>query len=108
MYSKAARAVAAKGGLALPNGSYPIRNKRELRAAVRRRHQGKAPYAQIVGHILNRAKSLGIKVHMTSSAAPAPAPSQPVIKASPAVLAAYDTVTAVPSTVAAVYAKAKK
>lgn len=67
-YSDAARAVAAKAGQALPNGSYPIRNKRELMAAVRRRHQGKAPYGQIVAHIQKRAKDLGVKLHMTASA----------------------------------------
>lgn len=65
-YSKAARAVAAKAGTALPDGSYPIRNRRELMAAVRRRHQGNAPYEQIVAHIRRRAKELGVKLNMTA------------------------------------------
>lgn len=66
-YSEASRAAAAKAGQALPNGSYPIRNKRELMAAVRRRHQGSAPYGQIVAHIRKRAKDLGVKLNMTAS-----------------------------------------
>jgi len=59
--------AAAKAGLALPDGSYPIRNRRELMAAVRRRRQGNAPYAQIVAHIRKRAKALGVKLNMTAS-----------------------------------------
>jgi hypothetical protein len=69
-YSKAARAVAAKSGQALPNGSYPIRNKRELMAAVRRRRQGNAPYPQIVAHIRRRAKEMGVKLNMTADGKP--------------------------------------
>lgn len=62
--------MAAKGGMALPDGSYPIRNKRELMAAVRRRRQGNAPYEKIVAHIRRRAKDLGVKLNMTADGSP--------------------------------------
>lgn len=60
--SKAARAVAAKGGTALPNGKYPIRTRRELKAAIKLRHHSTEPYAKVRGHIMKRAAALGVKL----------------------------------------------
>lgn len=60
--SKAARAVAAKGGMALPNGKYPIRTRRELKAAIKLRHHSTEQYAKVRSHILKRAAALGIKL----------------------------------------------
>lgn len=59
---KAAREAAGKSGAALPNGKYPIRNKRELQAAIKLRHHSTEPYPKVKAHILARANALGIKV----------------------------------------------
>lgn len=66
-YSKAARQVAAKSGEALPNGKFPIRNVRELHAAVRRRHQTNEPAAKVNAHIVRRAAALGAPLHVKLS-----------------------------------------
>jgi hypothetical protein len=60
--SKKSREAAAKAGAALPNGKYPIRNRRELRAAIKLRHHSREPYPVVRSHILARAAALGIKI----------------------------------------------
>lgn len=56
--SKAARDEAADQGYALPDGSYPIRNKGELMRAIMSYGRAKNPAATKV-HIIKRAKALG-------------------------------------------------
>lgn len=69
---KAAREAAAKAGFALPNGKYPIRSRRELRAAIKLRHHSTEPYVKVRGHILKRAAALGIKVSAAQVASAGP------------------------------------
>ena len=69
--SKASREVAAKAGTALPNGKYPIRNKRELRAALKLRHHSTEPYGVVRAHIATRAAALGVKLKPTQLASSA-------------------------------------
>lgn len=59
---KASRQAAGKAGTALPNGKYPIRNKRELRAAIKLRHHSTEIYGVVRAHILRRAADLGIPI----------------------------------------------
>lgn len=59
---KAARQSAAKAGLALPNGKYPIRSKKELQAAIKLRHKSTEPYGKVQAHIKKRAAGLGVKL----------------------------------------------
>ena len=65
--TKAYRSAAAKSGVALPNGKFPIPDKAHLRAAVAYRHKTSVPYAQVKAHIIKRAKALGLKVPATLS-----------------------------------------
>jgi len=58
----AARQSAAKAGLALPNGKYPIRNKHELKSAIKLRHNSTEPYGKVRAHIQARASALGVKL----------------------------------------------
>lgn len=57
--TQAERDEGAKTGNALPDGSYLIRNKRELRNAINLRNHGDQPRAKIYAHIRKRAKALG-------------------------------------------------
>lgn len=66
--TKAYREKAAKSGIALPNGKFPIPDKKHLRAAIAYRHKTSVPYAQVKAHILARAKALHVKVPATLSA----------------------------------------
>lgn len=58
----AEREEAAKDGAALPDGKFPIRNTKELRSAIRLRHNTDVPYSKVRAHILKRAKALGVKL----------------------------------------------
>lgn len=69
---KASRQAAGKSGAALPNGKYPIRNKRELRAAIKLRHHSTETYGVVRAHILRRAAALGIKITAAQVASAAP------------------------------------
>lgn len=69
---KASRQVAAKAGAALPNGKYPIRNKKELRAAIKLRHHSTESYGVVRAHILRRAAALGIKITAAQVASASP------------------------------------
>lgn len=66
--TNASRKAFAKTGIALPNGKFPIPDKAHLRAAIAYRHKTSTPYAQVLAHIKNRAKALGVKVPMLASA----------------------------------------
>lgn len=66
-YTNAARAQAAKSGTAMPSGKYPIRNRAELRAAIRRRHQSTEPSGAVNAHIRERASKLGVKLNVRLS-----------------------------------------
>lgn len=56
--SQADRDMGAKDGSALPDGSYLIRNRTELRNAVNLRNHGNSPRKKIYAHIRKRAKAL--------------------------------------------------
>lgn len=53
-----ARRLAARRGQALPDGSFPIRNKRELSDAIQALGRAKDP-ARAKRHIIQRARKLG-------------------------------------------------
>ena len=53
------REKAAKSGAAMPDGSYPIRNVDELKAAIHLAGHGKGSQAEIRAHIRKRAAALG-------------------------------------------------
>jgi hypothetical protein len=59
--SAAGRRKAAKSGAALPDGSYPIQNKSDLRKAIKAVGRGGADHNKIRAHILKRAKALGLE-----------------------------------------------
>lgn len=58
--NKAARDKLAKSGLAMPDGSYPIRNKTDLQKAVRAVGRGSGSHDAIRRHIIKRARALGL------------------------------------------------
>lgn len=99
--SKEARKAAAKAGTALPNGKYPIRTKRELRAAIKLRHHSREPYPTVKAHILRRAAALGVRlkasqVASAKSLTSADRPGRATIMASSLVAACYDKSCAPP------------
>lgn len=59
--STAARRKAATAGAAMPDGSYPIRSKGELRKAIKAVGRGNADHDKIRAHIVKRAKALGLE-----------------------------------------------
>jgi hypothetical protein len=69
---KASRQAAAKAGAALPNGKFPIRNDRELKAAIKLRHHSTEKYAVVRAHILRRAAALGIPIKASRVASATP------------------------------------
>jgi hypothetical protein len=69
---KASRQAAAKAGAALPNGKYPIRNKRELKAAIKLRHHSTEKASVVSAHILRRAAALGIPIKASRVASATP------------------------------------
>lgn len=58
-FSDEKRKQLAKEGKALPDGSYPIENKNDLRNAIDTAGMGSDPKAEIKAHIKARAKDLG-------------------------------------------------
>mgnify|MGYP001260761338 CR=1 FL=1 len=60
--SKKGREAAAKAGMAMPNGKYPIRTRGELKAAIHLRHHSTEPYPAVRGWISSSAARLGVKI----------------------------------------------
>lgn len=58
-YSTDERKKMAEGGLAMPDGSFPIKNEADLHNAVRLVHLGSDPNAAM-SHIITRAKMMGM------------------------------------------------
>lgn len=71
--SAEARRIAAEKGEALPDGSFPIRNRRELLAAVQRRKAGNISEKRVIEHIRKRAKALGVEVDLPPAGSDEPA-----------------------------------
>ncbi|MGW4042952.1 hypothetical protein [Streptomyces sp. NPDC004721] len=59
--SAAGRRQAAASGAAMPDGSYPIKTKADLRKAIRAVGRGGADHDKIRKHIIKRAKALGLE-----------------------------------------------
>lgn len=59
--SAAGRRKAAAAGAAMPDGSYPIKSKADLRKAIRAVGRGGAEHDAIRKHIITRAKALGLE-----------------------------------------------
>jgi hypothetical protein len=59
--STAGRRKAAASGAAMPDGSYPIRTKADLRKAIKAVGRGNADHSAIRKHIMKRAKALGLE-----------------------------------------------
>lgn len=59
--SAAGRRKAAASGAAMPDGSYPIQTKSDLRKAIRAVGRGGADHDKIRAHIVKRAKALGLE-----------------------------------------------
>jgi len=59
--SAAGRKKAAASGAAMPDGSYPINTKADLRKAIKAVGRGGADHDKIRKHIIDRAKALGLE-----------------------------------------------
>lgn len=59
--SAAGRRKAAASGAAMPDGSYPIQTKSDLRKAIKAVGRGNADHSAIRKHIIKRAKALGLE-----------------------------------------------
>lgn len=59
--SAAGRRKAAASGAAMPDGSYPIKTKSDLRKAIKAVGRGNADHGKIRKHIITRAKALGLE-----------------------------------------------
>lgn len=59
--SAAGRRKAAASGAAMPDGSYPIKTKSDLRRAIKAVGRGNADHSAIRKHIMKRAKALGLE-----------------------------------------------
>lgn len=59
--SAAGRRKAAAAGAAMPDGSYPIKTKADLRKAIKAVGRGGADHDKIRKHIIKRAKALGLE-----------------------------------------------
>jgi hypothetical protein len=59
--SAAGRRSAAASGAAMPDGSYPIKTKADLRKAIKAVGRGGADHDKIRKHIIARAKALGLE-----------------------------------------------
>lgn len=59
--SAAGRRKAAASGAAMPDGSYPIKTKADLRKAIKAVGRGNADHSAIRKHIIKRAKALGLE-----------------------------------------------
>jgi phage head maturation protease len=58
-YTQAERDAMAKSGEAMPDGSYPIKTRDDVQAAIDTVGMGKAPADDIKAHIIKRADALG-------------------------------------------------
>lgn len=65
--SAAGRRKAAVSGAAMPDGSYPITSKADLRKAIRAVGRGNADHSAIRKHIIKRAKALGLEAMVPSN-----------------------------------------
>lgn len=65
--SAAGRRKAAASGAAMPDGSYPITSKADLRKAIRAVGRGNADHSAIRKHIIKRAKALGLEAMVPSN-----------------------------------------
>ncbi|MEV6833484.1 hypothetical protein AB0N17_02965 [Streptomyces sp. NPDC051133] len=63
----AGRRAAAGTGAAMPDGSYPIKTKADLRKAIRAVGRGNADHSAIRKHIIKRAKALGLEAMVPSN-----------------------------------------
>lgn len=59
--SATGRRKAAASGAAMPDGSYPIKTKADLRKAIRAVGRGGAEHDKIRKHVMKRAKALGLE-----------------------------------------------
>jgi hypothetical protein len=59
--SAAGRQKAATSGAAMPDGSYPIKTKADLRKAIKAVGRGGADHDKIRKHVMTRAKALGLE-----------------------------------------------
>jgi hypothetical protein len=59
-FSAAQRRQLADSGAAMPDGSYPIRNRADLDNAVQSIGRGSGSHAAIRAHIVKRAKALNL------------------------------------------------
>lgn len=59
--SAAGRKKAAASGAAMPDGSYPITTKADLRKAIKAVGRGGADHDKIRAHVIKRAKALGLE-----------------------------------------------
>lgn len=59
--SAAGRRKAAASGAAMPDGSYPIKTKADLRKAIKAVGRGGADHDKIRKHVMTRAKALGLE-----------------------------------------------
>ncbi len=59
--SAAGRRKAAAAGAAMPDGSYPIKTKADLRKAIKAVGRGGADHDKIRKHVIKRAKALGLE-----------------------------------------------
>src|SRR5262249_43449602 len=59
--SAAGRRQAAASGAAMPDGSYPIKTKADLRRAIKAVGRGGADHDAIRKHVLKRAQALGLE-----------------------------------------------
>lgn len=59
--SAAGRQKAAASGAAMPDGSYPIKSKADLRKAIKAVGRGGADHDKIRKHVMTRAKALGLE-----------------------------------------------
>lgn len=65
--SAAGRRKAAASGAAMPDGSYPIKTKADLRKAIKAVGRGGADHDKIRKHIVTRAKALGLEAMVPSN-----------------------------------------
>lgn len=65
--SAAGRRKAAASGAAMPDGSYPIKTKADLRKAIKAVGRGGAEHDKIRKHIATRAKALGLEAMVPSN-----------------------------------------
>ncbi|WP_329330731.1 hypothetical protein OIU81_02840 [Streptomyces sp. NBC_01454] len=65
--SASGRREAAADGAALPDGSYPIKTKADLRKAIKAVGRGGSDHDKIRAHVIKRAKALGLEAMVPSN-----------------------------------------